>query len=270
MKLSITDNYIIEKINTDVDFFISNPISKLINVYRTSESTIIRLSKKLGYNSIRDWKLDLIKEESLKQLTDVSNDQKGVANIVNNVSAFAAFSVINSKKLINIYDLEKIINEILIAKHINIFGIGNSYFAAEFLSKQLNKIGLFNSIGSTTHHAAVQVNFSSENDICIIFSDSGRTKELYWICKVLKKKNIPIILITSNMKADNKLLNFAMYKVQYSVNEKDDNSLTSISARIGQFFIATLLFESLLQKVPNSEEKLESSATLTQQWNEES
>lgn len=120
------------------DELTSYSLAKSLNV---GQATIIRFSKKLGYNSFSDLVLDI--KTSIK-----SNDNQEIKinesiEATNTKIANQYINVVNlSYELNETSTLQQAIDQLYQANSIVLYGRGSSFLIAEYFANQLTKIGL--------------------------------------------------------------------------------------------------------------------------------
>ncbi len=169
--------------------------SELAEILEVGQSTIIRFTQKLGYKTFKKFVNDIIndngEEESEVQLGD---------------STVVTVSKIKDryKELLDIvYDLntdkefEDIIRLIKQADHIITFGFLGSGSIASYLSSSLMEMGFYSFYSSSVIEVKQRITIAKENDIIILISKSGETKEVIELAEFAKMSNVKIVAITN-------------------------------------------------------------------------
>ena len=195
-----------------IDYMWKNPekvigmtISGLAEACYSSNTVIVRLCKKFGYNGYRDFKFAFIQEiESEKYMQrNVDFSVPFSCHMTSEQIVRSMFDLFQS----NIAMLNAQIDraclirtaEILFqAKKIFCYAIGDSLLTMQSFSHRLQKIGA-HSILATQNSDEIAVSCSSsENDCAIFLSYSGFYNTYIPCLKVLKKNKAKVIVITSN------------------------------------------------------------------------
>lgn len=191
------------------EYILNNPsetirlsITRLAEHVGVSEATIVKFCQHIGYSGYQELKIMLAQ----------SNDEDQKEHIYGAIEAEDSFDVItekifqiynqslcNTKKLLLNSNVEKCIKMIEKARRIYFFGYGASGVVAldaELKFKRLNHIAeaivdnhTQKTIGTLLDH----------NDLVIAISDSGRTKELIEVLRVVKQTDAKVIGITSSL-----------------------------------------------------------------------
>ena len=160
--MSLIDNLSNEKLFTKseievINFIKENPnlvlnmtIGELANQTFSSNTTIIRICKKLGFNGFRDFKIEYLRNiESLKYLNNETDftlpfqENEPTWQIINSISNVYKDSInlINSE--LNTAELEDIVEVLDTSPRTFVFGIGYSKITAMNFINKLVKIGKF-------------------------------------------------------------------------------------------------------------------------------
>ena len=245
-----TELEIILYIKNNPQSIIHMTIGELAQATDSSNATIIRTCRKLGYHGFRDFKIDFMKHiESLKyvkQDIDFSfpfqNDEP-TWQIINNIANVYKESIdlINSE--LHIDELEQIVDLLDKAQRVFIYAIGDSKITAMSFTNKLIKIGKFFyiatenreeisfSMAATPQDVALFITYSKQD----VYRDSLRT---------LLYNHVPIITITSN--ADDILFQYSRYHILIPHKENNEKIATFYS-QISFQYVLSILY-SLLYK----------------------
>ena len=193
----------------------------------TSAATIIRLCKKLGFRGYKE----------------ISRDD-GLKDIVDKVTYRSIQALEDTRKLVDLDELQSCVDILEKAKTIGLFGIGSSLLAArdmylKFL--RLNKPCICN---DDWHSQLVCARNLTKEDVAVIFSYSGLTKEMLTCARILKEKDVPIITVTRF--AENELTRLADCKLYVSAKELLVRTAATAS-RISQLNIIDILFTAYVK-----------------------
>ena len=211
----------------------SNALAEQLKI---SQSTVIRFTQKLGYESFRTFLIDLNKvyaeDQKIKERDGLSSDSMKIL-ISRYEEAIHETNVLNNQE-----NITAAIQLILNADRIVVFGSANSSIFAEYLSNQLNKTGLFVQFSKGVHPSLASVAQLSHNGVVILISQSGETLETLDIAKLAKEHNIPIIALTGHH--PNRLQSVAdliLYSSDYAKNV--------MNIRISQLFLVDILIHEI-------------------------
>lgn len=217
---------------------------------KTSQASVVRFAKKIGYKGFPDFKL------SLSQ--DLGNKKAQFHyNIINEViKANDTFEIIgkkitneNVRAINNTFEvcdfkvLNKAVNLLSAADKIMIVGVGFSGIVAKDFYYKLMEIGKNAIVELDTHIQLSCLTTMNQNDILFVISHSGKTMEMYNIAKLAKEKGIKVISMTniaSNPIRD--ISDIALGTVEIDNNFRE----TAFSPRISQLTIIDMLYVKMM------------------------
>ena len=260
--MSLIDNLSNEKLFTKseievINFIKENPnlvlnmtIGELANQTFSSNTTIIRICKKLGFNGFRDFKIEYLRNiESLKYLNNETDftlpfqENEPTWQIINSISNVYKDSInlINSE--LNIAELEDIVEVLDTSPRTFVFGIGDSKITAMNFINKLVKIGKFFILTTENNEQESFCKGITKDDCCLFITYDKN--ESYKAClKILFQKRCKIIVITSN--CDNPLVKYSNYQIIIPHKEKDEKIATFYS-QLAFNYILSIIY-SLIYK----------------------
>ena len=221
----------------------------------TSQASIVRFSKKLGFSGFPDFKLSLsqdignrkaeshvnIMHEEVKSTDSFEIIGKKVAT--ENIRA-----VNNTYEITDFKELEKAVQAINSARKIMLAGVGFSGIVARDLYFKLMELGKVASFENDSHMQLSYLSTMNENDILFVISHSGKTLELFNLAKVAKNKGIKIITLTSV--ANNPIRELGDIRLS-TVEMKSDFRATALSPRISQLTVVDMIYIKLMLENEN-------------------
>jgi DNA-binding MurR/RpiR family transcriptional regulator len=180
-QLTTVENSVLEKINENLEFFVTNNLSVLAKNYFVGEATIIRMIKKLGFSSLKKMQFEYANKMNIEKISkiDKSDGKQTLKDIIHETSALSIYPILETIKDLNQKELNEIICQISAAKMIVIFSTGNSNYAAQYLYNSLFLIGkAIIKINSIDQFFELEEFQENKNLFIIIFSNSGLKKEV--------------------------------------------------------------------------------------------
>ena len=209
----------------------------------TSAPTVVRISKKLGFNSLNEMKLSLsISFENNKsdKKFEYLDEDLSVRNIINGIRQTFKNIVDVTSDLIKEDELEKAIEILINAKCIYIFGVGVSGLVGLDFYYKLSRIGKRCVYHNDAHLQVTSSVLIEKDDVALVISYSGETREVILCAENIKKNNVKLISITK-ASIDNKLSNISDITLNVPYVEKSLRE-GAISSRISQLAIIDMLF----------------------------
>ncbi|MCD7839554.1 MAG: MurR/RpiR family transcriptional regulator [Erysipelotrichaceae bacterium] len=189
--LTKTEKATCDLITSKPEVVIENPIAEAAKIYDVSSSSILRLSKRLGYKGYTEFRY------ALEAFKNENEQSKSSEHLYSKVIDTYVETLTEMKSYINEDEINELIS-FMNSKNIISVGIGNSSLPAQQLVYCLymkNRIG--KCIDDTVKLGFLEGSMD-ESYVVIIFSVSGNT-DLYKdeIAK-WKKDHVTIVLITTN------------------------------------------------------------------------
>ncbi|MBQ9329025.1 MAG: MurR/RpiR family transcriptional regulator [Solobacterium sp.] len=173
----------------------------------TSTSSVVRLCRKIGFSGYKEFKIRYARElerriESLDAVdpdfpfgpkdTVLDISQKMNVLMINTLNSTYDILTRNSKSIKQAAEL------ILHSNRISLIAMGDSYLKGQLFQSNMMKIGkvvlMANVFGENYSH----IDLLEPSDCAIVISYSGDTKQVYDAAKVLKRRGVPLIVITAN------------------------------------------------------------------------
>lgn len=202
-RLNETDIYILERIVSNESKLSNIGIEELAKLCNTSKSTIMRLTKKIGFSGYSEFKNYLKWENKNNANSDINSELFSIMN-----TDFQA----TMKLLEDSLSIQEVAKKIYGSNMILLYstGVGQKYCASEMqrLFMQLNK-HMYRADGY--EEFSLSSKNLKENDLVFIFSLSGDAKGLEDVLHILKLNKVTIVSIT-NMQ-QNKLSTLADYRL---------------------------------------------------------
>ena len=206
-----------------------------------SPAAVVRFSKTLGYKGFTALKVDLAKDrDEVENDTSVIIDgNDSLKDIVRKVKVSNISSIEETIGLINMETLNKVIDSMLNARKIYLFGIGASGLVAmDFLHKllRINKNAIYQIDPHIQISSAVHI---EPEDIAIGISYSGETNEINIPMKIAKENGAKTVSITRYNK--NTLAKLVDYPI-YLPNDEKEIRVGAITSRIDALTIVDILY----------------------------
>ncbi len=224
----------------------------------TSAPTVVRFAKKLGFSSLNEMKIKISissKEKNSSREFEYLDKDLSTKSIVNGVKTSIHSIIDETVDLIDEEQLDKAINLLKNAKTIYIYSVGVSGLVGLDFYYKLSRINKRCVAHTDTHLQLTSSVLMEKEDVAVVISYSGETKETLLCAKNAKEKNIPVIAITK-ASIDNKLDYFSDISLHVPYVEKSLRE-GAMSSRISQLAIIDMLFLGMARNnIKDMEEKL--------------
>jgi len=189
---------------TDPRTFSTLPVTELAERAQVSKPTVVRFCRSMGYEGLSDFKLKLA--GSLSEgvpfihrnvgAQDNSNDVL-VKVIDNTVTAFLKYRNDASSA-----QIDKAAEAITLThkkgKRLEFFGVGNSGIVAQDAQHKFFRLGFHTISHSDGHMQIMSASLLGPGDCLVVFSNSGRTRDLLDSCEIAKKNGATTIVVTAS------------------------------------------------------------------------
>lgn len=212
-------------------------------ITNTSAATLIRFSKKLGFESLNEMKLKLsmsLRDRKEKADFEYINKNLETTDIIYGIKKSIDKVMDKTVNLIQEEDLEKAIDLLSKAKNIYIYSVGVSGLVGQDFYYKLSRINKRCIAHVDTHLQITSSILMEPEDVAVAISYSGTTKEVIKCVENANKNNVPVISITkagiSNKLEDLSDITLKVPYVEKSLREG------AMSSRISQLAIIDMLF----------------------------
>ena len=236
-------------------------ISELARRSETSEATVNRLSRSMGYEGYGDLKLDLhrgVVSGSIKNIPSDIDAHDSLPTVADKLSQSLNRALKGTLDTISIGEVSRAVESIIKADRIYIYGIGGSGYVAEIAHHLFLKAGILNTAYGDGYMQAVSSALVTSRDLVIGISHSGATRDVITALKNAHEQGATTIAITGNPDAQ-VLLHADIPLVTTSQEEPIYGDF--MEAKICQLFVIDLLYIGVLLKdVPVHKRHLEGTA----------
>lgn len=247
LSFSASEKAVIEYLLQNKNQIAQLTLSQLAKLSNTSNATIIRLSKKLGFNGFSALKIALIKEHEDQKFTVSSVDfsfpfqpADSLIDIHHAMSSLYQTSIQKLDAYLDLQSLLKLAHEIIYSNRIFIFGTGDTGLTVRSFINKINKLDIYPIFGSANEEEDSNLKNIHEGDLAIIVSYESSNKDLIdkGIQTIVKNKG-KIAVITSNVKNINeKLLNY-LIKIP---SEEGKTKLATFYSQFAFEYVLNLIF----------------------------
>lgn len=226
-------------------------ISDLSDECGTGDTTVFRFCRTLNLNGYQDFKMRLAQSVSMVQqpgnIEDEARHGDGInwvckQTLENNIAALnETYSLLDLKKI------EQAVTYISQARIIRFFGLGASYLSAQEAHYKFLRITDNTSCVMDSHFQTMAASLMTDEDVAVLFTHSGSSKDAIQILDTLQKTGCRIISITR-------------FKKSPATERSDivllcgDNETPlqggSASARIAQLYIIDVIYHEYCRQNP--------------------
>lgn len=224
-------------------------IGELARRCETSETTVIRLCRSIGFSGYPEFRLSLAgaaaasaDEEYLSGdiLPDDSTQQ-----VVRKVTGADSQAITETAKHVSLDALEQVVLAIGSASRIDLFGAGASAFVAADFQYKLHRIGLISHCFADPHSAISSAALLGSGDVAIGLSHTGSTKDTLRYLDQARDSGATTVAITNHPRAP--IARRADITVTTAARETTFRS-GAMASRIAQLTLVDVLFVLVAQQ----------------------
>jgi len=199
--LSPAEERVAEQVLADPRGTAAMTISELATVATTSETTVLRFSKRLGLTGYPSLRLALAEESARPRAlassqTDISAADS-IDDVIHKIALADASAVEETAQQLDRYALEQTAKLIASAVRVDVYGYGASALVAADLQQKLHRIGCLAFAWSDPHLALTSAALLGSRDIAIGISHSGTTSETIESIVTAKANGAHTVAITN-------------------------------------------------------------------------
>lgn len=239
--LTKTEKKIADVVFDKGEEIIYNSITEFAEQCGVSETSIVRLCRKLGLSGYQEFKLILAKDVVMPEenLHETVSTDDSLAAISRKIAEQNIQAINNTMRVISMEELEKAIEDIINARNIEIYGVGASGYTALDAMYKFKRIGLQVNAFMDPHIQSMSASLLKKNDVVLAISFSGSTRDTVNTVEIAKKSGATVICITNHGKSP--IAKLADVVLLSSVRETPLQS-GALSSKIAHLHIIDLLY----------------------------
>lgn len=171
-------------------------ISELAALCGTSEATIVRLSKRLGYGGYQEMKLALAQDTEHRTVSPNIRREDSCFQIFEKVCNDAYLSLERTKRTLSEEALNQAARAIGSASKVVFVALGSSAAVAEEAANKLLRAGCDVAAFSDTHMQTIAVSYLNAGDVAVGVSQSGSSKDIVDALKLARSRGATTVCIT--------------------------------------------------------------------------
>ncbi len=250
------------------DFIINNPsqilplyITQLAKLCNTSQASIVRFSKKLGFTGYHQLKIAIAQEADLRPISDRISENDSAFGMFEKICDDIYCSLEKTKKTIDTNAFKKCCSVILNADKILIFGLGNSASVATDAAHKLFRLGLNATSYTDNHMQTIAAAHASSQCVIIGISHSGHSKDIIDAMRIARNNGATTIALTNQNSSPIDDVSDILLKTESS---ETNYRVLGLCSRITQLAIIDSIYSFLVCNIPNAEEKIDKTELVLQ------
>jgi len=225
---------------SDPGAVITSSITELAEKSGTSEPTVIRFCRKLGLGGYMELRLNLARDlPSTHYIFENISENDSLAGIAGKVLNAHREAISNTLNKLDLDDLDAAVCALKSARRIEFYGLGGSAIVARDAHHKFFRLGIPCAAHDDTHMQVMSAALLSAEDVVVVISHTGSTKDIIDSAKIASKAGAKIIGIIGSENAP--LLKFC--DIAISVHSQEAAlRLAPMTSRLVQLAIVDVLF----------------------------
>ncbi len=239
--LSASERRIADYFVEHLDEIVHLTVTEAAQATQTSEATVVRICKKLGYGGFYDFKITVAQEivNPVKAIFEEADENDECFTIFNKKIGNAISTLQYTARILDKVQLEKAADAIIHAGKIIILGSGNSAAIAMDASHKFMRAGLNSAAYNDAHMQIIASANVNKGDVIIGISHSGSSRDVVDAMNLAKKMGAVTIAITNYGKSPiTKISDFVLN----TASEETKYHVVALSSRLAQLIIIDTLY----------------------------
>lgn len=207
--LHAAEQAIAHEVLSDPQQVASLNISQLAERSQTSEATVVRFSKAMGFKGYPEFRMALVAEVSRNSQNAGlnSNLDSGISindpveEVIRKIAQADALAIQSTAERLDVAAFSKTVDAWNKASTIGIFGLVSSGYVATDLQTKLNRQGKNAIAWLDVHSAFTAISVLKKGDVFVAISHSGETLEILDAIKAFRERGVKTVLITNGMRS---------------------------------------------------------------------
>ena len=184
--------------------FASLPVGELARRALVSKPTVIRFCRSVGYGGLSDFKLKLAGNvsEGVPFVHRAVDDDDKAGDIAVKVIDNAVAAMLRYRNAAASQSIERAIAALtdagLQGRRIEFYGVGNSGIVAHDAQHKFFRLGVTAAAVTDGHVQVMSATMLKPGDCAVIFSNSGRSRDLLDVHEIARRKGAAVIVITAS------------------------------------------------------------------------
>ncbi|WP_030022291.1 MurR/RpiR family transcriptional regulator [Streptomyces monomycini] len=218
----------------------------------TSEATVVRTSRLLGYPGYRDLRIALAAlatQQATGRAPAVTADiavDDALPDVVAKLAQEEQQCLADTAAGLDLTQLEAAVGALAAARRIDVYGIGASNLVGQDLVQKLLRIGLIAHAHSDPHLAVTNAVQMRAGDVAIAITHSGRTTDVIEPLRVAFDRGATTIAITG--RPDGGIASYADHVLTTSTARESELRPAAMSSRTSQLLVVDCLFVGVAQR----------------------
>lgn len=224
-------------------------ITDLADACNVGDTSVFRFCRTLSFKGYQEFRIALAHSTSIEdetpQLSSEITMQDTIGQVASKVLSATTDALSQTHSLMNEKDVLQAIEWMIDAERVHFFGVGASLMTAMEGKNKFMRITNKTECSIDSHLQAMSASLLTENDVGIVISYSGSTKDTIEVAKILKERGTKVISITRFAKSP--LSTHSDVTLLCGANEGPLQG-GSLSAKISQLYLLDILYAEYFKR----------------------
>ncbi|MBD1381559.1 MurR/RpiR family transcriptional regulator [Metabacillus arenae] len=234
------------------DYILKNPkkiihstINQVAEDLNIADSTVFRFCKRIGFNGYQSLKIALASEvvEPIQDIHERIGSEDTERTVTEKIFRSNMKTLEDTIKMVDESAIKKAVSAILGARRVEFFGSGGSAIVSFDAYHKFIRTGITAFAHQDSHMQLMSASQLTEDDVAILISHTGTTKDMIDILEVVRENGVKTIGLTSFAKSP---LSRGVDVVLYAVSEETDYRSEALSSRIAQLSMIDALYVNVM------------------------
>lgn len=240
--LTVSENEIAQYVIHNAESVVTSTITAIAKNTNTSEASINRFCKKIGFKGFNSFKVALAQDNFYHAMQESGAETQ--TGLVATVSKDYQHMLVNTTAMLDEEQVLRAADAMRNAPHIFIFSLSYTGFVARELEFKLSMVGLYAKAVSEPANIRVYSGCVSKGDLVIVIAPTLLMRELYQAITICRERGATILSITSYDSP--KLSTLVDFKFIISDRITTQNSV-SVSNNLMFLYVTDVLYCALLE-----------------------
>ena len=248
--LTKSEKQIADYISENIDTLMKQTISDIAHATNSSDITVSRFCKKLGFSGLQSLKVSLAADVYYIGNTTCQNISKddSYKDITSKIFQSITDGLNDTIRILDFQAVERAVDTLLNARQILVCGFGNSATICQDFETRFLRFGMRVHSYADSHQQVTAAAFLNSEDVVLAISHTGATIELLETLKLAKENGAKIITITSHANSPVAMISdIVLNGMGREVNYRSE----ATASRIIHMAIIDVLYTAVAMKIPD-------------------
>lgn len=190
---------VVDTITSRTDLGIDTSLRLVAEDAGVSDSMIVKIAKKLGFNGFRDFRAALVqyRQSDTAALHIEISPEDSSTDIVRKVFNTAVQAIEETMSILDMAAFDRAVSLLHEARQRDFYGLGGSAQIARDVSHKFLRIGLRSAVFDDAHMMAMSASLLGPGDVALCFSHSGATTAVIDALRLARQNGARTIAVTN-------------------------------------------------------------------------